>query len=104
MGKQIYTNFLLENLQRILHLGDLGVDDEFTHSLTHGAEPFLRSCPLCSHSRNSQHFMEPEGSLPLQCVWRSSRQPLSNVGRVEVENLRILDEKSHVLEGYKLQL
>jgi hypothetical protein len=30
----------------------------------HGAEPFLRSCQLCSHSRNSQHFMEPEGSLP----------------------------------------
>jgi hypothetical protein len=36
----------------------------FTHSLTHGAEPFLRSCQLCSHSRNSQRFMEPEGSLP----------------------------------------
>jgi hypothetical protein len=35
-----------------------------THSLTHGAEPFLRSCQLCSHSRTSQHFMEPEGSLP----------------------------------------
>jgi hypothetical protein len=36
----------------------------FTHSFTHGAEPFLRSCQLCSHSRNSQHFMEPENSLP----------------------------------------
>jgi hypothetical protein len=35
-----------------------------SHSLTHGAEPFLRSCQLCSHSKNSQHFMEPEGSLP----------------------------------------
>jgi hypothetical protein len=34
------------------------------HSLTHGAEPLLRSCQLCSHSRNSQHFMEPKGSLP----------------------------------------
>jgi hypothetical protein len=34
-----------------------------THSLTHGAEPFLRSCQLCSYSRTSQHFMEPEGSL-----------------------------------------
>jgi hypothetical protein len=32
--------------------------------LTHGAEPFLRSCQLCSHSRTSQHFTEPEGSLP----------------------------------------
>jgi hypothetical protein len=35
-----------------------------THSLTHGAEPFLRSCQLCSYSRTSQPFMEPEGSLP----------------------------------------
>jgi hypothetical protein len=34
-----------------------------THS-THGAEPFLRSRQLCSYSRISQHFMEPEGSLP----------------------------------------
>jgi hypothetical protein len=35
-----------------------------THSLTHGAESFLRSHQLCSHSRTSQPFMEPEGSLP----------------------------------------
>jgi hypothetical protein len=34
------------------------------HSFTHRAEPFLRSCQLCSYSRTSQHFMEPEGSLP----------------------------------------
>jgi hypothetical protein len=33
-------------------------------SFIHGAEPFLRSRKLCSHSRTSQHFMEPEGSLP----------------------------------------
>jgi hypothetical protein len=33
-------------------------------SLTHGAEAFLRSRQLCSHSSTSQHFMEPEGSLP----------------------------------------
>jgi hypothetical protein len=32
--------------------------------LTYGAEPFLRSRQLCSHSRTSQHFMEPEGSSP----------------------------------------
>jgi hypothetical protein len=35
-----------------------------SHSLTHGAEPFLRSCPLCSYSGTYQHYMEPEGSLP----------------------------------------
>jgi hypothetical protein len=29
-----------------------------------GTEPFLRSCQLLSYSRVSQHFMEPEGSLP----------------------------------------
>jgi hypothetical protein len=34
------------------------------HSLTRGAEPFLRSHQLCSYSRTSQHFMEPKGSLP----------------------------------------
>jgi hypothetical protein len=36
----------------------------FLKSNSHGAEPFLRSCQLCSHSINSQHFMEPKGSLP----------------------------------------
>jgi hypothetical protein len=35
-----------------------------TYLLTHGAERFLRSCQLCSHSRSSQRFIEPEGSLP----------------------------------------
>jgi hypothetical protein len=30
----------------------------------HWAEPFLRSRLLCSYSRNSEHFMEPGGSLP----------------------------------------
>jgi hypothetical protein len=34
------------------------------YRLIHGAKPFLRSRQMCSHSRNSQHFMEPEGSLP----------------------------------------
>jgi hypothetical protein len=34
------------------------------YSLTHGTQPFFRSRQLCSHSRTSQHFMEPEGSLP----------------------------------------
>ena len=32
--------------------------------LTHGAESFLSSQPVLSHSRNSSHFMEHEGSLP----------------------------------------
>jgi hypothetical protein len=40
------------------------INTTHSHSLTHGAEPFLRNCQLYSYSRNSQHFMEPEGSLP----------------------------------------
>jgi hypothetical protein len=35
-----------------------------TYLLTYGAEPFLRNCQLCSHSRTSQRFMETERSLP----------------------------------------
>jgi hypothetical protein len=44
-------------------------------SLTHGAEPFLRSCQLCSHSRTSQCFMEPEGSLPRSQEPSTGRYP-----------------------------
>jgi hypothetical protein len=38
------------------------------HSLTHGAEPFLRSYQLCSYLRTSQYFIEPEGSLQCSLV------------------------------------
>jgi hypothetical protein len=39
-------------------------DGEYSiHSLTHRVKSSLKSCQLCSYSRNSQHFMEPEGSL-----------------------------------------
>jgi hypothetical protein len=31
-------------------------DDLLTYVLMYGAEPFLRSCQLCSHSGNSQQF------------------------------------------------
>jgi hypothetical protein len=41
--------------------------------LTYGAEPFLRSCQLCSHSTTSQHFKEPEGSSP--CSQKPSTGP-----------------------------
>jgi hypothetical protein len=37
---------------------------EGTRSLAYRAESFLRSCQLCSYSRTSQHFKEPEGSSP----------------------------------------
>jgi hypothetical protein len=35
-----------------------------TYLFTYGAEPFLRSRQLCSPSRTSLHFMEPERSIP----------------------------------------
>jgi hypothetical protein len=35
-----------------------------SHLHTYGAEPFLRSCQLCSHSGTSKHFKETEGSSP----------------------------------------
>jgi hypothetical protein len=38
--------------------------DVVTKITTRGAEHFLRSRQLFSHSRTSQHFMKPEGSLP----------------------------------------
>jgi hypothetical protein len=41
-----------------------------TYLLPYVAEPFLRSGQLCSHSRTSQHFMQPECSLP--CSQESS--------------------------------
>jgi hypothetical protein len=39
----------------------------------HGTVPFLRKRQLCSYSRISQHFMEPEGSLP--CSQQPSTGP-----------------------------
>jgi hypothetical protein len=41
--------------------------------LTYGNQPFLRSCQLCSHSKISQNFMEPERSLP--CSQQPSTHP-----------------------------
>jgi hypothetical protein len=41
--------------------------------LSYGAEPFLRSCQLCSHSGNSSNFKEPEGFSP--CSQESSTGP-----------------------------
>jgi hypothetical protein len=42
--------------------------------LTHGAESFLRSCQLCSHSTTFQHFMKPKSSVP--CSQEPSTVPI----------------------------
>jgi hypothetical protein len=47
--------------------------DTYTYLLTYGAEPFLRSPQLWNPSRASQHFMEPEGSIP--CSREPSTDP-----------------------------
>jgi hypothetical protein len=47
------------------HYENLKSNKQFnTYLLTYGAEPFLRSCQLCSPSRTPQHFWEPVGSIP----------------------------------------
>jgi hypothetical protein len=37
---------------------------DYNYLHIHGAEPFFRSRQLCSHSKSSQHFKEPEISMP----------------------------------------
>jgi hypothetical protein len=54
---------------------DIGLTHSLSLSLSHGAEPFLRGCQLCSYSRTSQHFMELESSLP--CSQEPSTGPYS---------------------------
>jgi hypothetical protein len=64
------------------------------HSLTHGAEPFLRSCQLCSYSRTSQHFMEPEGSLLCSQEPSTGFKNVSNGQNTECKKKKIFSLKS----------
>jgi hypothetical protein len=73
-----------------------------THSLTHGAVPFLRSCQLCNYSRTSQDFMEPEGSLP--CSQEPSTGPYSEPDQpnpyIHFLSLRSLSKVSVQVRGF----
>jgi hypothetical protein len=52
---------------------------------------FLRSCQLCSHSKTSQHFKEPEGPYP-EPVRSSPYHPILSVLR----SILILSTKLHL--------
>jgi hypothetical protein len=54
--------------QNIRNYKSTNIDLEHTDQLTDHLEVIYK-CQLCSYSRTSQHFMEPEGSLP------SSQEP-----------------------------
>jgi hypothetical protein len=54
--------------------------------LTYGAEPFLRSCQMCSHSGTSQRFKEPECSSP--CSQEPSTGPYPEPDRSSSISLR----------------
>jgi hypothetical protein len=56
-SKRPYCNTLISN--KLVHLYACSSNT----GLTYGAEPFLRSRQLYSHSRTSQHFLESEGLI-----------------------------------------
>jgi hypothetical protein len=72
----IQLTSLGQNISSLNYRHTIHINSHFSETaylLTYGAEPFLRSCQLCSHSRNSQHFMKPEGSS--QCSQEPSNGP-----------------------------
>jgi hypothetical protein len=65
MSSVFRHNHILYRICRICNKCIHGVS-RIRYLLIYGAEPFLRSCHLCSPSRTPQHFMEPEGSSQSQ--------------------------------------
>jgi hypothetical protein len=54
----------------IVHKSDL---------LTYVAVPFLRRCQLCSHSRASHHFMEPDNSLLINAGPKKTKKNVNSL-------------------------
>jgi hypothetical protein len=79
-----YTSYDSQNKQPLCPLSSrdssVGIATfYFPYLFTCWAEPFLRSCKSSSHSGNSQHFMEPEGSSP--CSQNPSTGPYPEPNR-----------------------
>jgi hypothetical protein len=66
--------------------------------LSHGPESFSRSRQLCCHSRTSQHFMEPEGSMP--CSREPSTFPIlrhiNPIHAISLRSILILSTHLHL--------
>jgi hypothetical protein len=81
MEESAWTVAAMRQVQlAFVHYGDRCRRYRLRDLLTYGAEPFLRSRQLCSHSRTFQHFMEPEGSVPCSqkpCLRGCSRRTQS---------------------------
>jgi hypothetical protein len=76
-----------------------GTYEEFYLLTYYGAETFLRSSQLCSHSGTSQHFIEPEGSSP--CSQKPSTGPYPEPVRSSPHHpiLSILILRTHLRLG-----
>jgi hypothetical protein len=70
------------------------------HILTYGAELFLRSCQLRSHSRTSQHLMEFEGSFP--CSQEPSTGPYPEPDRSNIHFLLLRSFVQGICPGPRL--
>jgi hypothetical protein len=83
---------------RACRLNSSALIKTFVHSLTHGAEPFLRSRQLCTHARTSQNFIEPEGWLP-----RSHKSPpllltISHINSIHIIQSYLSEIHFHIVQ------
>jgi hypothetical protein len=80
----------------------VGFFTEACYLLTYGAELFLRSCQLCSHSGTFQHFKKPEGSSP--CSQEPSTGPYPQPDRDPVHTIPSYLSKIYFILSTHLRL